>query len=413
VVDGVYTSYLKNPTPESKARYLIRQHQYTACLRDAKKKYNCMKIKAATNRQKAAWQLINNNKKGSENREIAGILKDDRGVTIANRDVSNCFNEYFSSNIADLIKTRGKPCNRVSTPWQKRSQNIFLYPMSGKEFYETIQKVTRKRSAGYDEIPCHILKKIAGFIANPLMHIVNESTSQGIFPERLKKVVVIPCFKNGDRTKKENYRPIALTSVFSKVIELAIHRRISNFISQFELMNSAQHGFIKNRSTTTALVEFVEKIMNTIDNREEVLGIFYDCTKAFETLNHDLLLFKLHQLGIAGVANNWVKSFLKDRIQIVQTHDNVRSYLSGEVAMENIGVPQGAIISPLLFVLFTNDLSENVSVGSVTLYADDTTHHVSDKSSNIVKAGREAVREIQDYSEKNDLFLNKKKSGPC
>jgi hypothetical protein len=173
-------------------------------------------------------------------------------------------------------------------------------------------------------------------------------------------------------------------------------------------MNTAQHGFIKSRSTTTALVDFVEKVMNSNDNREAVLGVFYDYSKAFDTVNHDLLLHKLHNIGISGVANNWVRSFLKNRIQVVRTHDKESTYLSGELVI-NVGVPQGAIISPLMFVLFTNDLPDNVSVGSVTLYADDTTHHISTKNSDLVKAAREAVRDIQTYSERNDLFLNKNK----
>jgi hypothetical protein len=145
-----------------------------------------------------------------------------------------------------------------------------------------------------------------------------------------------------------------MTSVFSKIIELALHKRISNFIEHFDLDNDCQHGFIRRKSSTSAMIDFVDKVINSQDNREAVLGIFYDYSKAFDTVNHNQLHFKMYTMGISGVANDWLNSFLSNRTQVVKTQDKARTYISQMIT--NVGVPQGAIISPLLFILFTNDL---------------------------------------------------------
>ena len=213
--------------------------------------------------------------------------------------------------------------------------------------------------------------------------MINESFLQGIFPEILKNVIVKPCYKNGDKMFLENYRPLAILPVFSKIFEMAMCNRIIKFINKLKILNTSQHGFTKGKSTISAICNFITNIYNSIEEHNQNLGIFYDFSKAFDTVNHSILLEKLNSMGISGLANKWIESFLKDRKQIVQMKSDGESFNSKSITI-NVGVPQGSTIALLLFILFTNDITSYVNKGSLTLFADDTTHFISAVKEDIV-----------------------------
>jgi retron-type reverse transcriptase len=219
----------------------------------------------------------------------------------------------------------------------------------------------------------------------------------------------MPCLKSGDKTDVNNYRPIAILSVFSKIFELAMCNRLISFVTKYNILNDSQYGFIKGRSTISAIGDFVTKVLNALDNRERVMGIFYDFSKAFDTVNHRTLLEKLRQMGISGLANDWIASFIKDRRQVVKITDDKGSSLSEETTL-NVGVPQGATLSPLLFILFTNDIPDCLNTGSLTLYADDTTHFIKGRKETIINVCKEEVNDLASWCNTNDLFINKNKT---
>ena len=272
-----------------------------------------------------------------------------------------------------------------------------------------MDKITKKRTAGYDEVPPFILKNAAVYLAEPLIHIVNTSFKTGVFPDALKMSIICPLYKKGDKTNVSNYRPLALQSVFSKFLENAYSARLVAFLESNGLLSDSQHGFRKARSTTTAITQFVNQLMTDIQNNTKAYGFFYDFSKAFDMVNHTLLLSKLRSLGIRGVANKWVETFLKNRKQMVKiTHSNGVIYSNEEVI--NVGVPQGASIAPILFIIYTNDLDKTVTTGSLTTFADDTTQLVCDHFSVIEDKCKLAVNQIADWSLQNELILNTEKT---
>jgi hypothetical protein len=397
---------------EGKLQYCIHKRNYRNAIKQAKRSYNERKIKNAKNKPKAAWQVIGANK--SQKKKEWNNTIEHNGLQVQSQDeIANLFNDHFSNVVTELLTDRNppKPQEKYINKYHdcRMTSTIFLYPISRRELYEICDKALRKFSAGYDEVPASILKPVITFIAEPLIFMINRSFEQGVFPEELKKSIIIPCFKQGDTQKINNYRPVALLSVFSKIFELAMCNRLVGFLNKNNLLNDSQHGFIKGRSTVTAIANFVSKILHALENRENNVGIFYDFSKAFDTVNHTMLLQKLDQLGIAGVANKWIESFIKNRRQIVKITSEWGTCNSKENII-NVGVPQGATISPILFILYTNDIAKCLAAGSLTLYADDTSHFIKGQKELVIDTSRKEIKNLEVWCEKNDLFINKNKT---
>jgi Reverse transcriptase (RNA-dependent DNA polymerase) len=192
-----------------------------------------------------------------------------------------------------------------------------------------------------------------------------------------------------------------------------MYQRLLNFLEKQEILNPKQFGFMRGKSTQSAIASFTHSVLEALDNREEAVGIFYDFSKAFDTVNHEILLTKLNDMGIKGVANDWIRSFLFNRPQIVSSYANNNKYHS-KAFITNVGVPQGSTLSPLLFILYTNDISTQVKTGELVLYADDTSHLITrvknSQNQSIVQLGNLGASDIHNYCALNDLFVNANKT---
>ena len=183
----------------------------------------------------------------------------------------------------------------------------------------------------------------------------------------MKVAKVVPLFKAGDRSVFSNYRPISLLSQFSKILEKLFNERLDKFIDKFQLLNNCQYGFRSRMSTSHALMDLVEEITSSIDAKKISIGVFIDLKKAFDTVNHTLLIDKLEYYGIRGIAQEWLKSYLKDRKQFVQIDECASTLLN-----VTCGVPQGSILGPKLFILYINDICNASTSLKFILFADDT-----------------------------------------
>ena len=155
-----------------------------------------------------------------------------------------------------------------------------------------------------------IIKEAISVISEPITHI-NLSLSSGVVPRELKIARVIPIFKTGDRGLFNNYRPVSVPSIFSKLLERVMYNRLLNFLNKYNILSINQFGFRKNHSTSLALIHLYDKISTAIDNREYTVGIFLDLSKAFDTVNHDIMLTKLEHYGVRGNSLQWFKSFFR------------------------------------------------------------------------------------------------------
>ena len=174
-----------------------------------------------------------------------------------------------------------------------------------------------------NNIPIFVLKKIAHIIAPLLSDLFNDSIKYGTFPEKLKIGRVIPIHKSGSHKNITNYRPITTLSVFSKIFEKLVHKRLSKFISKYNLINDNQFGFLKNKNTSDAILEFLDNLYDSLNNNQLHLALYLDFSKAFDTVNHDILMSKLFHMGFRNEIYSWLKSYLSNRRQFVAINDNI------------------------------------------------------------------------------------------
>ena len=247
-----------------------------------------------------------------------------------------------------------------------------------------------------------MLKILDPYISVQLSSIFNESFQYGIFPDKLKIAKAIPIFKKGDSSKNSNYRPISLLSIFSKIIEKLMHQRLYNFLELHEILFQMQFGFRKGHSTDHALISLSERIKNTLDSNRVGCGIFIDLQKAFDTVNHNILLQKLNHYGIRGTALNWFESYLSGRLQYVSINGH-----SSSVGGINCGVPQGSVLGPLLFLIYINDLPNSSRILSFFLFADDTNiYFESDNVTELKYKINKELQKVKSWLEVNKLSLN-------
>ena len=231
---------------------------------------------------------------------------------------------------------------------------------------EIIAHLKTNKSPGIDNIPNSLIKLSAETIVEPLTHIINHSLSKGIFPESLKVAKVVPLYKKGDEALCSNYRPISLLSSFHKIFEKLVKEKVLNFLSKNEILYKYQFGFRKSHSTNLALLEVVETLYANLDVDNYGLGIYLDLQKAFDTVDHNILLSKLSHYGIRGNALNWFETFLKGRKQFTSVNG-----ACSKTSVIGCGVPQGSVLGPPLFLLYVNDIQNAFTSATPKLFADD------------------------------------------
>lgn len=394
--------------PELKSRYKSLKKKHEKNIETAKIQYNDAVIDQSKNKSKAAWAVIKNNiNYNTKNTSIPDtIVTKNNEIVNDGQNMADIFNNNFIDSISNLTSNFKNYTENIGFSIQ---QSIFLSPLTVNEVKKIIISVTNKNSAGYDQIPCSLLRKIADYLLVPLTYLINLSFETGYFPEQLKIALVIPVHKRDDPRNPENYRPIALLSVFSKIFEKAFLLRLNSFLDRYDILTSRQYGFRKSRSTQDAIVSFYNKILDSFDKHQKSAGIFFDLSKAFDTINHKLLLQKLNAYGIRGSALEWLKSYLSGRTQSVQIIKNGNIFRSESVNITT-GVPQGSILGPVLFIIFINDAA-NYKNCFLTLFADDTSAIItSENVTSLSKNANTAVNYMSDWCNRNGLALNAAKT---
>lgn len=407
--DKLYKAYLSKPSIENKLKYTKYRNQLNLLLRVSKKSYILSEINDHKNNMKKTWQVLNNLLGRNKPTKLPDFFNDKQGNKITDTtEIANRFNEFFTNIGTSLASKIPAPDENYNPPpiSCRNSNTMFLLPTTCEEIIKITNDLKSSFSAGVDEISTNLLKSIIPEINDILMHIFNCSLSTGIVPSKLKIAKVIPIYKADDKHSFGNYRPISVLPSISKILEKIIYNRIYKFVSDFNILSPRQFGFRPKRSTYMAINNLYSRITEHLDNKLYTVGIFLDLSKAFDTINHNILIHKLHNYGIRGLANNWISNYLSNRKQFVTYNHKSSAYT--EVTC---GVPQGSILGPLLFLLYINDLPLCSDKLHFILFADDTNILYSHKDPKCleIELNKELIK-ISNWFKLNKLSLNIKKT---
>ena len=340
-------------------------------IRAAKQTYFELCFKRFKNDIKNTWKTINDILSKTKIQKKSPTVIVENGVTHTDKqNIANKFNQFFT-NIAQTLARDIKYDGTKNYKYylNKHINTVFNFQTIDEETVrKTIQNLPSKNSCGLDGISSKLIKIIEPAIIKPLTLLINQVLNTGIFPDELKIAKVIPLLKKDDPKLLKNYRPISLLPTISKVVEKITFTQLSTYFNENKLIFDNQYGFRPKHSTEYAALELVDRIITQMHKKEVPINIFLDLSKSFDTIDHTVLLAKLRYYGIHDTALLLLKSYLNNRKQYVEFEDT-----KSEILPITIGVPQGSILGPLLFIIYINDFSQASNIFKFIMYADDTT----------------------------------------
>jgi hypothetical protein len=282
---------------------------------------------------------------------------------------------------------------------------LSLFLATPKEILDIINKLSNKNNK--HDIPTKILKATKEYTSPILSKLFNMSLEQGTYPKILKIARVIPIFKSGDCRLQKNYRPISTLLTINKIFEKLLYCRLNSFLEHCNIISDNQYGFRKSRDTQLAALKVINHVLPVISSGEGFAAcIFLDFSKAFDTVDHEILLYKLERYGIRGIALSLFRSYLTDRKQNVMIGDK-----KSELMPVEVGVPQGSCLGPILYLLYANDLNNLLTDETTVIFADDTTLiEACNTVSELALRINSILAKVLDWSNYNKLALNNVKS---
>ena len=406
----LYKAYLINSNKKNQNSYKKYKNKLNHVIKASKKMYYEDQLIKYKHNTKMIWKTLNNilNKK-TKKTDLPKQFANNMSPNIIDDpiEIATKFNDYF----VNLGPKLAKNINNTNTAFDKYltesiPNSFFLEAVTEHEVRNEIGKINATKSPGYDGLSAKIIKLVANEISKPITQIFNQTFLTGNIPHQLKIALVTPIHKSNEDNKFDNYRPISVLTCFAKLLEKIMYKRLINFVEKNNILSEHQYGFRKNRSTELAITEFIDKITKAIDKGQYTIGIFLDLSKAFDTINHTILIKKLEYYGIRGIALKWFQNYLTNRKQIVKYND-----ITSEAMTITTGVPQGSILGPLLFLLYINDMQNCSKLVSTILFADDTNifhSHSCLKDLNLIM--QDELNKIADWITSNKLSLNTAKT---
>ena len=381
----LFKEMLVTKTDISTFRYRSYRNSLQKIIRNNKRCYLHGKCVEYRTNGKKLWQLINR-VIGKETNKLNSIesLRINNLITYDGETITNTFNDFFAIVGPNLAKKQKCSAPDLKTYLQGLSlhhNSIFLTPTTREEILGLLKGLPNKTSSGYDNINNLLLKQLSTAIVGPLEIIFNKSIEEGSFPENMKKADIVPLHKNKDKQDCSNYRPISLLITISKLLEKVMYSRVYRFLENTDQIYPSQYGFRTSHSCKNAISKLISTVIKGKEQGLYTVSLFLDLSKAFDSIEHSMMLKKLETYGIRGNALDWFRSYPSNRqIRTKYLIESSRKVELLDYQPINFGAPQGSCLGPLLFLIFTNDLHKQLHHCSSILFADDTTLYKSHRN---------------------------------
>lgn len=355
------------------------------------------------------WQNINSLLGRDTAKTSPTSLVFDNETTADPAEIGNIFNKFFTNCANELRQEAGFASHEAQDQFTETTaqSSMFLTPPTTREVQTIIKSLRNSTAPGHDNIGPKVTKRLAPALSDLIVHLLNVIFTTGVYPKIFKIAVVTPIFKSGSNTEVGNYRPISVLPVLNKITEKAIQRRLSAFVhNKLRLIDNNQFGFRPRSGTENASIELTNEILQSIDEKNISIGVFMDLRKAFDVVNHTLLINVLNKYGIRGNVLKIFGNYLNDRHQVVK----ISSTLS-KTERINHGVVQGSCLGPLLYLIFFNAIGSLPLIGKLFLFADDALLvHKATKPDVMIEAIKKDMTTILEFFKHRQLIVNSEKT---
>ena len=404
----LYQKFLKNRNVKNETEYKSYKKLFETIKKRSKKNHFSKLILKYKDNVKKCWAVIKDaigKSRYTQHTFPKKIIHESKTFTDINL-IAQEFNSFYANIGPNLAKKIDNSSMRFESYVKKCKNNQPEKPLSINELKDAFFSLNINKSPSFDDISFTVLKNCFDALHKPLLHVFNLYIIKGICPDDLKIARVTPIFKGGDDKKLGNYRPISVLPCFSKILERIMYNRLYNHLVKNKILYSKQFGFQKGYSTEHAIIHLIDQINNNFENNECTLGVFIDLSKAFDTVDHQILLKKLNLYGINGPNIHWFESYLTNRKQFL-TFDNKNT----PFANITCGGPQGSILGPLLFLIYVNDLCSASNISDPIMFVDDTNLFYSHQNiSSLFMTVNNELDKIGEWFKANKLSLNVKKT---
>ena len=401
----MFTKYKNCPTEKNKIEFRKIRNKVTADLRNKKKKYFQKYFQKFKNDSKKIWDGINLALDQTKNKKSipTEIVDTDGTILTEPKQKAKAFAKYFESVPAQTKSKIVPPHIHYLTFLHKCRaihNYLVLYDTDHNEIYKNIMQLKNNTSPGPSPVPNRFLKLIASPLSYILINIFNRSMRGGYVPTSYKIGKQTPVYKTGGNSIK-NFRPITVCCSLSKILEKIVRYRVNEYIMENNILNNSQFGFRTKHSTNHAMINLTEITLEALDKNLKVGGVFLDIAKAFDCVNHNILIRKLEFYGFRDTTLMWFDSYLKDRTQYV----SINQHKSDKYNLK-CGVPQGGTLAPILFILFMNDIIHSSQKFDFSIYADDTCLILAIEKKEYNETMKNELNKVVDWFASNDLLLN-------